>query len=127
MISDSVLKQLPYDEFVATLCKDGQEIINQMTPMKAHLWHMGTGVGGEAGELEDAIKKHCIYNKPLDRENIVEELGDLKFFMRGIQNSLRITDEEIELANKRKLAIRYSTLTYSDAEAQGRADKGVQE
>lgn len=117
------LKSIPYADFVNRLCMDGQKIIDQMTPEKAHLLHMGVGVGGEAGELQDALKRFCLYNKDMDRLNVIEELGDLKFFIRGIQNQTGITDEEIEMHNKTKLSIRYAGLVYTDAAAQQRADK----
>lgn len=44
---------------------------------------MATGVSGEAGELLDAVKKSVVYKKPLDRENVVEELGDLRHTWLG--------------------------------------------
>lgn len=88
-----------------------------------HLTHMVLGVAGEAGELVDAIKKHTIYEKPLDRENVVEELGDLAFYMQGIMNPLGITWQEIIDANHVKLGKRYEKLTFSTQEAIARADK----
>lgn len=41
-----------------------------------HMGHMALGINGELGEIADAIKKHFIYGKPLDRVNLVEEGGD---------------------------------------------------
>jgi NTP pyrophosphatase (non-canonical NTP hydrolase) len=116
-------KDINYAEMVKALAKDGQDIIDSLTGDKADLWHMATGVSGEAGELLDAIKKHVIYNKPIDRANIVEELGDLRFYMQGIMNNLNITEEEIIEGNKAKLSVRYNGLKYSDQAAQDRADK----
>lgn len=112
-----------YAEFVARLAKPGAAILETLTPEKIDLLHHAVGVSGEAGELIDAVKKLTIYNKPLDRANVVEELGDLKFYIQGIMNSLQITDEEVEEGNRTKLAERYKGLNYSDAAAQARADK----
>lgn len=114
---------MPYGEFVNGLIKPGTDIVAQMTPEKAHLWHMATGVAGEGGELLDAFKKHCVYNKPLDRENVIEELGDLEFFMQAIRDQLGVTREETLFDNKMKLSKRYQQLHYTDAEAHDRADK----
>ena len=36
-------------ELVARLSKLGVDIIRDLTPAKAHLWHMGTGITGDAG------------------------------------------------------------------------------
>jgi NTP pyrophosphatase (non-canonical NTP hydrolase) len=114
---------VPYAAFVARLVKPGADIINELTPAQADLLHMSIGVSGEAGELLDAVKKHVIYQKPIDRENVVEELGDLKFYIQGIQNNLGISDEEVEAHNRKKLSARYDKLTYSNEAAQARADK----
>jgi len=108
---------------VAGLVKPGQAIIDSLTPEKADLWHMQTGVSGESGELTDALKRYIIYNKPLDRENVIEELGDLEFYLERIRQVLHIAREETLLANIAKLGKRYEGLTYSDAAAQARADK----
>jgi NTP pyrophosphatase (non-canonical NTP hydrolase) len=86
-------------------------------------WHAVAGVCGEAGELADAIKKELAYRKPIDRENIVEELGDLRFYMRAVQNLYGISDQEVLQKNADKLSTRYKNLTYSDTEAIERADK----
>lgn len=84
---------------------------------------MAVGVSGEAGELLDAIKKVAVYRKPVDRANVVEELGDLEFYMEGLRQGLGITREETLLANINKLSKRYEGLKYSDSAAQTRADK----
>lgn len=115
--------QISHAELVQKLAKSGEHIVAQITPDQAHLWHMATGVSGEAGELLDAIKKHVVYAKPLDRENVIEELGDLEFYMEGIRRGLGITREEVLQANITKLAKRYPQMVYSNAAAQERADK----
>lgn len=112
-----------FEEMVAALVKPGEDIIASLTPAKADLWHMGTGVSGEAGELLDAIKRVAVYNKPIDLENVIEELGDLEFFMEGIRQNLGITREQTLLGNIAKLGKRYSEGKYSDKQAQDRADK----
>lgn len=110
-------------KLVAVLAKPGQVIADEMTGFDAHMIHMAVGVSGEAGELLDAIKKRVIYRKPLDRENVIEELGDLEFYLEGLRQSLEITREETIEHNLVKLQKRYSGAKYSDAAAQARADK----
>lgn len=85
--------------------------------------HAALGVCGEAGELADAIKKHIHYRKPLDRTNVIEELGDLRFYIQSVMNLMDITEQEVLQANANKLSERYIGLTYSDAAAIARADK----
>ena len=112
-----------YSDFVATLAKKGEVIAAELTAEDAHLLHMVVGVSGEAGELLDAVKKAVIYRKPLDLENVIEELGDLEFYMEGLRQGLGITRQETIDANVEKLSKRYEGLRYSDKSAQLRADK----
>ncbi len=109
---------------VARLAKPGEAILAVMTPRGADLLHGAVGVSGEAGELLDAVKKHVVYNKGLDRENIVEELGDMEFYMEMVRRNIGISREETLAANIKKLGKRYAA-GYSDAAAQARADKEI--
>lgn len=112
-----------YATMVEFLAKPGKQIIEDLTPESAHPLHMAMGVSGEAGELLDAIKKVAIYAKDADRANIVEELGDLEFYMEGLRQGLGITREETIQANIEKLSKRYVSGGYSNQQAQERADK----
>ena len=117
------MSTITHPEMVAGLAKRGQAIIDELTPNKAHVVHMAIGISGEAGELLDAIKKYVMYNKPLDRENAVEELGDLEFYLEGIRQGLGITREETITHNIKKLTKRYSEGSFSNNQANKRADK----
>lgn len=112
-----------HQELVEDLAKPGDAILQDLNAEKAHMLHMAVGISGEAGELLDAVKKATVYNKPLDRENVIEELGDLEFYMEGLRAKLEITREETLVANIAKLSTRYSSGKYSNQEAQERADK----
>jgi len=111
-----------YKNFVMSRVKSGTEIASNMSPDEAHLVHMAMGVSGEAGELLDCIKKHAIYKKPIDMNNLIEELGDLEFYMEGIRQALGVKREDTIEANVMKLSIRYPK-KYSNKHAQERADK----
>lgn len=116
-----------FSEMVEALAKPGVDIVRSMSPTRAHVLHMAVGVSGEAGELLDAIKKHVIYDKTIDRENVVEELGDLEFYMEGLRRGLGITREETLAHCQRKLAKRYASGSYSNKAAQDRADKRLED
>jgi NTP pyrophosphatase (non-canonical NTP hydrolase) len=116
----------PYQQFVNSIIKPGDEIIRQLTPQQAHLLHMAVGVSGEAGELLDAIKKHCVYQKQINLENVMEEAGDILFYLTGILNELDMTLEQCIQANMDKLSKRYPNGSYSNAAAIARADKNDQ-
>ena len=110
-------------DMVFLLAKPGIAILASMNEDKANLWHMATGIAGESGEIIDAIKKHVAYNKPLDRENVIEELGDIEFYMQGLRDALSITREETLEHNYTKLMTKRYPNGYSDEAAQARADK----
>lgn len=118
---DNPCKLIPvrYDVFVAGLFKLQSTDLMKM--------HAGLGTCGEAGELADAIKKEIVYGKPVDRSNIVEELGDIRFYMQAVQNLYGISEQEVLQMNANKLAERYKGLAYSDKAAQDRADKQTPE
>lgn len=110
-------------QMVGALVKPGDAILAKMDGAAMHYLHMAVGISGEAGELLDAIKKMAVYNKPLDRVNVVEELGDIEFYLEGLRSGLGITRAETLAANVDKLSVRYKGLQYSDQAAQERADK----
>ena len=45
------------------------------------LEHARLGVSTEVGELLDAYKRHRIYGKPLDKTNLLEEIGDTLWYV----------------------------------------------
>jgi NTP pyrophosphatase (non-canonical NTP hydrolase) len=113
----------PYEQFVQSIVKSGHDILVQLTPLQASMMHMAVGISGEAGELLDAIKKHSIYQKPLDFDNVKEEAGDILFYLTGLLNDVGITLNECIEANREKLSKRYPNKCYSNADAIKRADK----
>lgn len=115
---EGLVKQVRYDLFVAQLLKADTDKMMKM--------HVGLGITGEASEVADAIKKEVIYNKPPNREHIMEELGDLRFYMEACATLYGLDDQEILQHNANKLALRYKSLTYSDVEAINRADKSYE-
>lgn len=117
------MREDDYSEFVESLKKPGQAIIDSLTPEKADLWHMATLLSGETGELVDALKKWIIYGKDLDHANVVEELGDIEFALSGIRSALGITRDLVISSNVGKLSKRYASGSYSDDQAKNRADK----
>lgn len=117
------MSNFEHSTLVSDLKKSSKEIINELKPEQADALHMAVGIAGEAGELLDAIKKWSIYQKPLDLENVIEELGDLEFYMEGLRQSLNLTRIETLMENIAKLKKRYSNGQYSNDQANERADK----
>jgi NTP pyrophosphatase (non-canonical NTP hydrolase) len=80
------------------------------TDAMLRLLHSSLGITTEAGELADAIKKHVIYGSAVDEDNIVEELGDLLWYVTLACNTVGVTLEEVMEANTRKLRARYGAV-----------------
>lgn len=91
------------------------------------LLHGVIGISGESGELLDAVKKHVFYEKPIDTENVIEELGDILFYVTAVANLMGIELTSLLAHNCCKLELndnaRYKSGTYSNAQATERADK----
>ena len=121
------MSDITHEDMVSALAKNGQDIILDLTPTKAHVLHMAVGVSGEAGELLDAIKKHVIYNTEIDLENVIEELGDIEFYLEGLRQGLGISRNTTIEHNIHKLYsgknARYKEGEFSNDQANDRADK----
>ena len=113
-----------HPKLVAALKKDPSIIREEVTCIDLDMIHMIMGISGEAGELLDAIKKSVIYRQTLDRQNVIEELGDLEFYMQGLRQILGISREETLEHNISKLMKRYEK-GYTDLAAKERADKWI--
>jgi NTP pyrophosphatase (non-canonical NTP hydrolase) len=69
--------------------------------------HSIIGIVTEAGEIMDAIKRAKIYGNKLDRIHLIEELGDLMWYIALLTDELKTSFEEIWDKNIRKLKVRY--------------------
>ena len=110
-----------YLELSDRTCKhiNGPETI---TPERYDLLHAILGIAGESGEIVDAVKKHVIYNKPLDIANMREEIGDIMWYIALACRTLDFDLGEILEENIAKLQKRYPD-KYSDVYAVARMDK----
>lgn len=114
-------KPMSYRDFVKSRIKDKQEILQSITARKMGLIHMAMGLAGEAGEVLEVIKKHTMYNNPLDLEKAIKELGDVMFYLEGLMGELGVNADIVRNANIEKLTKRYPT-NYSDSLAKERLD-----
>lgn len=86
------------------------------------LMHSALGIASEAGEFTTSVKAHIVYGKPLDNENLKEELGDLLWFINLACEVLQYDMGEVMEKNIEKLKKRYPE-KYSDESALIRRDK----
>jgi len=80
-----------------------------------------------AGNLLDLTKKYAIYNKDLDRAKTLEVLQRVEIYMETIRSHFGIPRKTTVVHNLNKLLkgdnARYASGSYSDEQAQERADK----
>ena len=65
------------------------------------------GLNGEAGECIDLLKKARFQGHELDREKMIEELGDVLWYCAELACGLGVTLEEVAQRNIDKLRRRY--------------------
>lgn len=75
--------------------------------MEQQLIHAHLGISSEAGEIGDCLKKYFIYGQYLDADNLVEECGDILWYVALMLTSCGVTLEECMTDNIEKLRIRY--------------------
>ena len=92
--------------FVRALQSDGDER-SAIAHRMARLLHGMIGLCTETGELQDAIKKNLIYGKHLDVTNIVEEVGDVTWYLAIILSACGSSFEEAFAKNIAKLKARF--------------------
>jgi NTP pyrophosphatase (non-canonical NTP hydrolase) len=92
----------------STELSDYSKPLARMNTHVMRMLHAAMGISTEAGELHDQFKRHIYYGTDLDVANIVEELGDLLFYMTMLTDELHITMDDVRDANSKKLYLRYA-------------------
>ncbi len=65
------------------------------------------GLCSEAGEVADLIKKHIGQGHVLDRDKLVEEIGDVVWYLAYLCHVIGVSFSYVVLVNMRKLWKRY--------------------
>lgn len=120
-----------YEEFVDNLLLQRSDAVLERFDKHQRLIHALLGCDTEGAELGDIVKKHLYYGKPLDSEQILDECGDLLFYMRAALSQCGYTFADAIAYNRGKLEERYGgTFTESAAlsknrEAEARAGRAA--
>ena len=69
--------------------------------------HAQAGLTTETGEIADIFKKYIFYGKPMDRDHLAEEMGDLLWYLSICCDLAGMNMEEIMRKNIFKLRLRY--------------------
>lgn len=65
------------------------------------------GLAGESGECCDILKKYFFQGHELDKEHLMDELGDVMWYIAETASGLGITLEDVAIHNVEKLKKRY--------------------
>lgn len=84
--------------------------------------HAAIGLAGESGEVLDHMKKMWVYDKPFDRDKVLEEMGDVLHYFMMECICMNVTFAEVMVNNMAKLRKRYPN-GFTKADAIARADK----
>jgi len=67
----------------------------------------GLGIAGEAGEIVDELKKIFFHGRALDKNRLIEEMGDELWYLALLCDALDISMDELATYNITKLEKRY--------------------
>lgn len=65
------------------------------------------GLCGERGEVIDMVKKHLYQSHPLNRDKLIEELGDVAWYLAEAADGLGVSLTQVLRGNLKKLERRY--------------------
>ncbi|MCF0227778.1 MAG: nucleoside triphosphate pyrophosphohydrolase family protein [Malacoplasma sp.] len=69
---------------------------------------MALGLAGESGEVCDIVKKAYRDNKPIDLPHIMEEIGDVCWYVANLCSHFNVDMEYMLSKNVEKLTARYN-------------------
>ena len=87
------MSKVTHPVMVKALAKDGAEIVKTLSPETADLWHAATGVATETAEILEAVSV-VTKTTPLDRENMIEELGDMEFYIEQARQNVGLSRDD---------------------------------
>ncbi len=91
------------EEYVAWTENTCAKLDNPLTDIV----HMLFGMTTEVGELTDVFKKYIAYGKEIDPVNVVEELGDILYYLASFCRIYGVPLSEVISRNIAKLETRY--------------------
>lgn len=107
------------ESVVARESKVYELIHGRLSTRNIRLLHACMGICTEGGELTDALKKELFYGKEADSVNLIEELGDVLWYVALAADELGVSIEEIMERNNAKLEARYGS-GFSEEAAENR-------
>ena len=95
MEKDTITLEEKHAGMVNLLAKDPGLLMDEMTRTKADLNHAIIGIAGEVGEFAEFVEIVEIREHPVDRDNLVEEMGDMEFYLQQLRHRAEIKREDV--------------------------------
>ena len=92
--------------------------------------HASLGIGGEAGEILDHVKKVAFNNRTLDHKHLIAEISDVMWYLNLLVDALGTTWDHVLSVNIAKLEARYPDLKFDSIRSLNRdlaAEKAAME
>jgi NTP pyrophosphatase (non-canonical NTP hydrolase) len=86
---------------------------------------VGAMLATKTGAVADRLKKHWGHLKPLDRDALTKELGDVLWYVAAVAEQHQIKLTEVVDTNVAKIEARYPTGAFRPEDAQARADENA--
>lgn len=106
---DLFKKHLFYGKALPTILTDNEmspDIMERLSSV-VRLLHAVSGFVTESAEMMEALYKHIYGGEPLDITNLIEESGDMFWYMALYADTLSVTFDYIMMRNNAKLRARY--------------------
>ena len=87
--------------------REARRSLRDDLPYEATCSNMCMGLAGEIGEVIDIMKKHIYQGKELDITDVIEEVGDVLWYIANFCNVNNITMDECMESNIKKLRKRF--------------------
>ena len=87
--------------------REARRSLRDDLPYEAMCSNMCMGLAGEIGEVIDIMKKHIYQGKELDITDVIEEVGDVLWYIANFCNVNNITMDECMESNIKKLRKRF--------------------
>ena len=80
---------------------------NTKLEIRDNLLHSALGAAGEAGEIANKVKKHIFHRHINERAAIIEEIGDVLWYLADLCTTLGVSLDSVAQGNIAKLEQRY--------------------
>ena len=81
--------------------------LNKDIPESQLIINACLGLSGEVGEVNDLVKKHLFQGHELNKDELINELGDIAWYLAEAATALKVDLETILSSNIEKLKRRF--------------------